>query len=286
MPAALELVNSVKKLLTLPHVYLRVKTVMEDPNASMVDMAKVISGDPALTVRLLKVVNSSFYAFGGRVETITRALSILGTQQVHDLVLATSVASAFARLSPNVMSMEAFWRHSVYCALGARSIAKRCNVLDSERLFVEGLLSDIGHLVMYQAIPELAARALETAARAELPLHQVERDIIGCHFAEVGAELMHSWSLPASIEGPVRYHAEPALGADHAFEASILHLARQLSLAAASNAAVDAFAASVDAQAWHSTGLTSDCYAVLRSDIDGQVGAVVSIFYPAQQMAA
>ena len=158
MPTALEIVTDIDRLASMPAVYHRVKQVIDDPNGSMGRLAEAMATDPAMTARILRIVNSPYYGYPGHIDTISRALSILGMQQVHDLVLAWAISATFVGIRPALMSMDSYWRNSVARAVAARQLAKRARFVNTERLFVEGLLSNIGHLVMYFRAPELAAR--------------------------------------------------------------------------------------------------------------------------------
>lgn len=100
MASAEELVASTLKLVTLPAVYLRAKKVIDDPDSTLGDLAEVIGQDPAITVRLLRIANSAFFGFAARIDTVVRAVNILGMQQVHDLLLATSVSTTFSETPP------------------------------------------------------------------------------------------------------------------------------------------------------------------------------------------
>ena len=162
MASAEQIARSTNALITLPAVYLRARAALQDPNASLAEAADVIACDPAMTARLLRIANSAFFGFAAPVQTVARAVNLLGTEQVHDLLLATSVSSVFAGVSRELVDMEVFWRRGVLCGVAARLLAARCNVLDSERLFVEGLLHDIGHLVLYRQLPAEAGEALPT----------------------------------------------------------------------------------------------------------------------------
>src|ERR1043166_7747219 len=161
MSVARDLIQDVNNLPSLPAVYLRVKAVLEHGDCSMLRIAREISCDPGVTTRLLRMVNSAFYGVCGTVESVVDALTLLGTRQIEHLVLTTSVATAFARVSPALMDMRKFWRESLYRALVARCVARRSGHPDGEGAFVEGLLGDVGHLVMYMQIPEAAERALQ-----------------------------------------------------------------------------------------------------------------------------
>ena len=202
-------VTRAAKLISLPEVYLRLKSILDDPDFAMAEVAVAISQDPAVTLRLLRMVNSSLYGFTAKVETVSRAITLLGTQQIHDLVLATSVGQAFKGMSSNVMDMHRFWRRSVYCAVATSQLAAQAGDCEKEQIFIAGLLHDIGHLIMYQAIPNLSQQAILAARESNEPLYTVERDRIGFDYAETGAKLMQQWSLPESLRETTMFHVEP-----------------------------------------------------------------------------
>ncbi len=220
-----ELIQDCDDLPTLPDVYLQVKAVIDDPKASMVDLARALSVDPGMTARVLKLVNSPFYGLSGKIETVSRAASILGMQPIHDLVLATAVATTFSKITPSVMDMKVFWRSSVERGLLARVLAKTCNLIDSERLFVGGLLCDIGHLAMFQKIPDISAQVLRQAKTEGTIRTKLEQEQIGFDAAEAGAALLKEWHLPESYQRATRYHMNPSNAAEPSLEVEILHIA-------------------------------------------------------------
>ena len=107
----------------------------------------------------------------------------------------------------------------------AAKIAKACGIRDSERFFIEGLLRDIGHLILYQTIPQRAQAALIEAGNLGTSLAEVEQASIGCDYTEVGAELILSWGMPAQIEQAIRHQLNPYKAGEHILNASIVHLA-------------------------------------------------------------
>lgn len=225
MPSAHELVQSCTSVFTLPEIYLRVREVVDDPDSTMDDLANVLKLDPAISARLLRIVNSPLYGFPKQIDTITRAVNLLGVQAINDLVTATTVGRTFSGMTMQLMDVSMFWRKSVLCALLAGKIAKSCGIDDSERFFIEGLLRDIGHLVLYQAAPKRAQSALVESAYLDSSLTEVEQSNIGCDFTEVGAELIKSWGMPVQIEQAVRHQLSPNEAGDFALHASIVHLA-------------------------------------------------------------
>ena len=144
--------------LSLPDVYVRLREVMDSDEASMADAAEVISLDPALSARVLRMANSAFYGFRSQVDTITRATNILGMQKIHDLVLAASVSKAFESISNELMDMDTFWYRSVHAGFLAQALGEGAGMRNTESLFVRGLLHDIGHLVLFSHYPD-ACRA-------------------------------------------------------------------------------------------------------------------------------
>ena len=285
MSTVSERISQSARLVSLPDVYLRLKTVLDNPDSNLADVADVVGSDPAMTARLLRLVNSAYFGLATEIDTVSRAVSLLGTQEVHDLVLAVSVAESFAGLSDEVMDMHRFWRSSVVCAITSRELASLCNVLDSERLFVGGLLRDIGHLFIYQAAPEQAQQALEMAATRHAPLYKMERAVLGIDYALVGADLMRRWQLPQSLWEPTECHVEPEKSQDYELFTSLLHIASLLTEAADRGEAVELALDHVSPFAWQVTGLTASQCAAITGKVASQVGAVMRLVFPRLQAA-
>ena len=223
-----ELVACVERLASLPAVYHRIRALLDDPDSSVQDLADAVSSDAGITARVLRAVNSVLYGFPGKVETIGRAVNLMGMQQVHDLVLSTSVIGAFSGIRPARMHMIKFWKDCVFRGLAARAAARTLGTGDPERMFVEGLLADIGHLVLFQTAPELAAEARTLAGQGGEPLRHVARRIVGCDFAEVGATLMDQWRVPRAFAEAIGAQTLPRLGGEHAADAAALNLASHI----------------------------------------------------------
>ena len=280
MHSARHLVAQVTSLPSLPAIYFRVRSVIEHPDSSAGDVAREISCDPALTTRLLRLANSSFYGVCGRVESVADALSILGLDQIHHLVLATSVTMAFAGVSPPLMNMQKFWRASLYRALVARWMARRSRALGGERAFVEGLLGDIGHLVLYLQMPDAAESALQESLAGGRALHEVECELIGCDYAEVGAELVSAWNLAPSVEAAIRFHPRPLLCSDWTAEAAVLHVATAFAEAALRPEASANWFEEIDASVRECAGIGADDLLEIRQQADGELETLVQAVLP------
>jgi len=220
---AVELAQKSTSLFSLPDVYLKLRQVVSKPDTGINDIADLISTDAALSARLLKVANSSFYNFPAQVETISRAINLLGTDQLMNLVVATSVAGSFSGVCQDVIDMDSFWRHNVDTALVARSLAAAGKMPDVERLFVIGLLHNVGKLIALTELPDLAQRAIQYDLNSDP--WQCQQDVLGFTFAECGAELLSAWGLPEALIKAVRFqHLPNQAGGDKA-AAALLNIA-------------------------------------------------------------
>lgn len=223
--SAEELISGIGELASLPEVFHQATRMASSPHYSAADIGRVIGKDPALSARLLKVVNSPFYGFPSSIDTVSRAITIIGSRELCSILGATAITYAFEGLSHRKVDMQRFWRHSLYSAVAARILALQLHESETEHHFLAGLLHDIGNLVLYQAVPELVSRALEDADQNERPVHESERDIIGTNHAEVGAALLRQWRLPDSLVEAVACHHDPVQARNYPREAWISHAA-------------------------------------------------------------
>ena len=254
---AADLVSGVVRLVSLPEVCIRVNEMMDEASTSASDIGKVISQDTGLTARLLKIVNSAFYGFPSKIETVTRAVTVIGLRELRGLVLAASAIETFSKIPNDILNMVQFWRHSVYCGVVAQLLADRCHVLHSERLFVAGLLHDIGKLILCHRLPTESRLVAEKIAAEQLFDFQVEQDIMGFDHAEVAGELIKTWQMPTSLEYALRYHHAPAAADDYIMEVCLVHLANVITGRAEQELDVDVELniQPVEQIAWEMTGL-------------------------------
>jgi putative nucleotidyltransferase with HDIG domain len=262
-----ELVRDVGNLVTLPDVFIRINQLVENPNSTMADIARVASQDPSFTVRLLRVANSSFYGFSSTIDTVQKAVSIIGTSQIRSLALATSVASAFEGLPNTLVSMENFWRHSLYCALVARILAKQARKCDPDALFTAALLHDIGELVIFNRLPQQAKEALLLVLDSadELPIYQAESQVMGFDHAQVGGELARQWKLPKMLEECIEYHHDIQSAQHFPREVALVHIANILALMAEVRTIDQCDVSPINPLAWEIVGL--DAEEVIQSTV-------------------
>ncbi|HEX5364328.1 MAG TPA: HDOD domain-containing protein [Gallionella sp.] len=252
-----KLVRSVDGIATLPHIFIRINQLVNDPDSSMHDIARVVSQDLSFSMRLLRVANSPFYGFSSSIDTVDKAVSVIGTSKIRSLALSMSVASSFSSLLNDLVSMDNFWRHSLYCAVIARILAKQTGKCDPEVMFTAGLLHDIGELIIFNRLPEQAREVLLLVQDSvdDLPMHVAERQILGFDHGQVGLELARQWNLPPMLEECIGYHHAVAEVQHFPREVALVHLANILAQMAELDTLDPADVTAIDPHAWELTGL-------------------------------
>ena len=221
-------IKQVSGLVSPPDICIRVFELIESQTASIKQIGEVISQDPNLSARLLKIVNSPYYHFSTRIDTISRAITVVGIRELSSLIIAISAVKTFSNIPNHLVNIDTFWRHSIYTALIARALATRCDVLHPERLFVSGLLHDIGSLIIYNRVPDMARELLMQANGNEMTLYEKENNTIGLTHAYLGGRLLESWMLPKILRDSITYHHEPGRSKLAPLESAILHIAEAL----------------------------------------------------------
>ena len=225
-PDLKKIIARIDDLPTLPRTVLKITELINNPNSSAKDLARIITDDQVLTARLLKLVNSSFYGFPQRISTVTNAIVLLGFDAIRSLLLTTSVFDLFAGRNKKLkQDQEKFWDHSLGCAVGAKVIGNYLRHDKIEELFVSGLLHDIGKIVEMQYLPEEYAKVAATIKKDNILMITAEEEVLGYSHAEIGKLLADKWNLPVKLEQVIAHHHEPAAAGSFVLEASIIHLA-------------------------------------------------------------
>lgn len=219
------LISETENVYSLPLIYERLTEVINHPRSSIEDITKVISKDQGLTARLLKLANSPLFGYFTKIDSIGKAATIIGTQQLQSLALAVSVIEVFAGVPENLINMKTFWQHSIACGITARALAIYRREPNVERVFAAGILHDVGRLVLCTAMPEIFARMLVTCRDENRLLYSLEEEELGFTHATVGGRLLEKWRIPSSIAEPVACHHAPETARIFPLEAAYIHLA-------------------------------------------------------------
>ena len=224
-----QLIRDYRELVSLPEITLRINEMVNDPDCDIDEVGKLISQDPALAVRLLGIANSPFYGFASEISTVSRAITVLGINKIRDIVLSASATRAFDGIPVEIISVDDFWQHSLYCGVLGQMLAKQTR-LDADAVFIAGLLHDIGQLILFNRYPREMHEIILRTIEGEAPLTMVEAEAerLGTDHTRVGAELARSWHLPAHIEAVIAWHHEPAKATEHQQEVALICIANSV----------------------------------------------------------
>ena len=250
--------NHVKGLPTLPSVLAELSRRLEDPKTSSEDLAQVIQQDQAISSKVLKLVNSPFYGYSGRIHTINQGIVILGFNAVKNLVLSTSVMEAFKDAeSGEGFRVDLLWIHSASVAGVAKVLAERSGVGDPEEAFVAGLLHDIGKILVWTSNPKLLSACIQASQSRKMPLESVETQVLGFRDAELAAVLAEKWKFPNSLRESLRWNPEPERAGAAISLASVVHAANALCIAMGSSSVQNPVFPAISAKAWQILGLSN-----------------------------
>lgn len=188
-----------KQLPTLPAVAVKLLDLSRDPDTELREVVDVIRTDPAISAKILKAANSSFFALRAEVTTIDRAVPLLGTTVVTSMALSFSLVDAAMTSGPMVQHYTDYWRQSVVQAVAAESLAEKAACGPGCEFFLAGLLMDLGRLAMLKSVPREYLPALLAAQAETESLIDVERRMLGFDHVEIGMKLMEQWKLPAPM---------------------------------------------------------------------------------------
>ncbi|MDQ5985268.1 MAG: hypothetical protein CSYNP_00976 [Syntrophus sp. SKADARSKE-3] len=273
-----ELINDQTKLATLPGIYHQILDAISKPNSSAHDIENVISKDPSLSVRLLKIVNSAFYGYPSKIDTLSRAVNIVGTKQLSTLAIGVKIICAFKDIPSEIVNMKMFWKHSILCGICARILAGYKNIQNTERMFVAGLIHDIGRLVLYNYLPRESCYIMMQARKNKHLLFQEERNMFGIDHAMIGGQLLAKWQMPMSLEDTVQHHHDPQKSKNR-LESSIIHLSDIIANTMGVGTSGEKLSPPLDPEAWRQIGLTSNVLSLTIDQADHQLDSIFDLIY-------
>ncbi len=277
------LVQDINKLVSLPEICNKLDQLMDSPHNSIQAMAKLISQDVNLSARLLKLANSSLYGFSGRVDSIPRAISIIGTTELMILIMATSTMMTFKEIPGHLFNMAGFWRHSVYCGVFAKRVAALCNVLHPDRLFIAGLLHDIGLLAICTKYPDMANQIFDELddkeATTNKKIYEIEQELFGYDHAEVGRELAIKWRLPEYLQDAIYYHHHLEEADKPILDAAVIHIASEATHAIEVGA-IENFDEEINEMVWPLTGLNRETIDEIHDEALPELEEMLGILLP------
>jgi HD-like signal output (HDOD) protein len=196
------ILSDIVTLPSLPGTITRVLSLLDDPNCSMHEVGQLVSTDPAIALKTLRLINSAQYGTRNKVTSVEQAVVLLGAKVIKNLVLSAAV---FEHLSKGT---DQFLSHSISCGIAMEMLAEACPRVNlaADEAFVYGVLHDVGMIIYQEFMPDQYTKAMDVAIRRNIPLYEAEQEIIGVDHAELGGRLAQQWHLPDKLIGAIAGH--------------------------------------------------------------------------------
>lgn len=220
-------VKNAQELCVLPDVYSRLVSMIDHEDTRLEDIAQLISLEPALASSVLKMANSALFNFPKPIESIEKAVSVLGLKQIAQLIHAYGITAAFSEVDTRIMDIDRFWEISVDCALLCRYLAKARKSTKVDSLFLSGLFHNLGALALVHQAPEQVKYA-EDYDKTATPYFR-QKEALGFTFSQCSAALLTEWQVPQSIITPINnmHSLKRCIGDE---DSAILYIAARLAL--------------------------------------------------------
>jgi putative nucleotidyltransferase with HDIG domain len=261
-------VENINALPTMPAVLKRLSSVIEKPRITIVEISAFISNDPALTTKVLKMVNSAIYGFPGRIASVSHATMLLGLNVIKGLLLGVSVFELMQK------TMSGLYEHSLAVAIASRVIAQKKNLKEPEEVSVAGLLHDIGKVILTLEFAQEYEKAMKEAEEKKIAIFDAEKIQFNATHADVGGWLAEKWRFPTNLIEVIEFHHRPTLAKTAPMETAIVHMADLLVRARGFGFAGENFVPEVNPVAYELLNLSNeDIKDVLREMEDNMEAA-------------
>ncbi len=263
---------------SLPAIYRELNAAVSSPYSSIEDIGAIIRKDHSLTTRLLRLANSALYGLPRRIETLEEGLRVIGLREMCDIALATTVITAFTDIPSELTDPVQFWRHSVACAVGCAVLAETRQDTVPERIFVGGLLHDVGRMAMYLQAPVQSAKILQRCRESGALDTVVEQEILGFDHATLGGAMLEMWSMPPALIEMVRCHHAPSRSYASSNEAALVHVADFLCNALGFGSSGEFAVAPLTDEGWTRARLDEDRLEELALAIEARFEPLCDVF--------
>ncbi len=257
---------------TIPLVMKKILKIIEDPTTSPATVAKLVSSDPALTAKILRVINAAVYGFVVRIASVNQAVVLLGLDVVRALLLGVSI---FQMMEQTAVGL---WKHSLGCAITGKLLAQKKGMSDPEEASVAGLLHDIGKVVLSVQFPKEYQMALAAARDRHMFLFDTEMEMFKMTHATAGACFAGAWHLPKFAVESIRYHHHPFLTKTAPMHTLSVHMADILVKAYGLGFSGDAFVHTAHRSAWEFFDLGETQMKELFSEMGEMISQVDDFF--------
>ena len=201
--------DRIKDIPTLPTIVFELNKLLRDPDTSIKTVCDTIEKDQAITLKILKLVNSAFYGFKSKISDLRNAVALLGYNAVRNAIVSLSVINSFPKhVALMDFDITLFWKHSLAVAVTSKNIAQLSKKESPDNCFVGGLLHDTGKVILAQYFPELFEAVWTTLQKEEVSFYESERKTLPIDHTKIGAHLAGKWQLPEGLVEAIRWHHE------------------------------------------------------------------------------
>lgn len=187
---------------SFPDVCVRLRQVLDDARSDNDDVAELISVDPSLSAKILKLANSALFRFPSQVVSVSKAVTVIGGEALYNLVIAETSGAAYKAFDSKLVDQQAHWARSVYFGVLAKYLGKQCKIRGNDRFFVLGMLHGLSELIVAKASPEKYSEYLQDDS--QLPTWEKQEKYFGFSFAFCSGTILEAWKLPISLYVPLQ----------------------------------------------------------------------------------
>jgi putative nucleotidyltransferase with HDIG domain len=259
------IIRDTKSLPTLPGVIAKLGSLADNNKISVQEMARVVSSDQVLSAKVLRLVNSAFYGFSGRVSTVSNALILLGVNVVKSLAISSSI---FEIMEKNVVGL---WEHSMGVALAANVITKRLKLPEPEETSTAALLHDIGKVIIKIKLQEDYGHLAKSIEEKGLMMREGEREFLDTDHAEIGEWLAQTWLLPEKLSEPIACHHNVEKSVIHQTKTSVVHVADVFIKASGFGFSGDNIVPRIQPIAWNKLGFSEQLLESIIEEVEDKL---------------
>jgi putative nucleotidyltransferase with HDIG domain len=260
-------IENISALPTVPGMLKRISAIIEKPRITLDEIGHFVSNDPALTTKVLKMVNSAAYGFPGRISSVSHAIMLLGLNVVKGLLLGISVFEIMEKV------MSGLWNHSLGVAVASRAIAEKKGLKDPEDISIAGLLHDLGKVILMLEYQEQYEAALQESREKGISIYEAEKIMFSDPHSNVGLWLSEKWRFPKNLIEVIAYHHSPNLAKTAPMETAVVHMADILVRARGVGFAGDPFVPVVNNMAFEMLNLSESDIKEILAKIDDSTDA-------------
>lgn len=251
--------QTITDLPTLPTVFLNIMSLMRNPDTPIKEIARVVESDPAITMKILRLINSSFYGLARTVDSVHQAIVLLGANALKNVVITISIFKVLnGKGKDTIFDREAFWLHSIGCGLVARYLGERLRCGYDEEGFIAGVIHDIGKVVLDKYFHDELASVIKQTHQKGITFYQAEREVLGISHTEIGAYLAENWKLPEKLVDVIARHHDFDPDSEHAQLSALIQVSDMVTRKYHIGSGGDDLVPEVDPLVWQHLNLDQD----------------------------